>query len=267
MKPGKNMLRTLVVLVLILSGSVLVTYVLVATVQLQHHIIPEEEREAESYIQRTAHRSREKALRDHFHKIIEEESSSIEAESVCFLCHTTLPHHKHKKMRALLNMHTFFLVCESCHIKNEEENKIEYAWLDQQGAEGSLGHYGTSYHPLSGSLLRVNLDSRIVPMVSENGQQRSSIQRIDSPLAQDYLRVKDTLSDQEKDFVKKNFHQGIKPVGYVCKECHTEKGRIDFKQLGFSDKRRTDLENLSVSGMLTRYETFYLPELFEQREQ
>jgi len=261
---GKKILLNMGLLVLILSGSALLTYILVTTVQLQLKIIPEEERKSASYIQRTAHRKKEMAIRNHFHKIVEEQASVIENESVCFLCHTTLPHHKHKKIRALMNMHTFFMTCETCHIKNEDNKDLQYQWLDPPGTDLSLGHYGTSYHPLSGSLLRVNLQSRITPFEEKNGERKFLIENKDSPLAQDYLRVKDTLSEQEKDFVKKNFHKNIKPVGYDCKECHRAKGKLDLEGLGFSEKRRLDLENLSVSGMMTRYETFYLPELFEK---
>ena len=163
----------------------------------------------------------------------------------------------------MLNMHTYFLTCESCHSKSEEGAKVEYAWMDPEGVDGSEGHYGTRYHAISGSLLRVNLQSRVTPCEVQNGQLRFLVQKMDTPLAQDYLRMKDNLKDEEKDFVKKKFHEGIKPVGHLCKECHNKESRLDFDQLGFSEKRRADLESLSVSGMLTRYETFYLPALFD----
>ncbi len=260
---GNKFIVSMIVLTLVLSGSALLTYVLVATVQLHLHIIPEEERKSASYIQRTTHRRKTKAIRDHFHKIVDEAPSVLENDSVCFLCHTSLPHHKQKKIRALLNMHTFFMMCESCHIKKEEKIEVNYQWLDPEGSDISKGHYGTSYHPLSGSLLRLNLQSRIAPFKVEEGERIFLNEDKNTPLAQDYLRIKDTLSDEEKDFVKKNFHKNIKPVGYTCKECHTAKGKLDFEALGFSEKRRLDLENLSVSGMMTRYETFYLPQLFE----
>ena len=262
-------LRTAIVSILILAGASLLTFFLVYTVQLQHHIIPEEEREADSYIQRMANRKRVKAVRDHFHKIVTEEPSAVERESVCFLCHTTLPHHKNKKNRALLNMHTFYLSCESCHNKAAGvegmagAEGVSYGWLDPAGADPSRGHYGTRYNPLSGSLIRVNLESRIAPFVTEEGQRRFLVQKKNSPMARDYIHNKDNLNEQEKDFVKKKFHEGVRPVGHACKACHKPEGILDFEGLGFEVKRRSDLETLSVSGMLTRYETFFLPELFE----
>jgi len=255
--------KSIFICFLILCGAVLLTYLLVRIVHLQQHIIPVEEKEAESYIRRVSHRNRVKAIRDHFHNIVEDEVSIIEKETACSLCHTGLPHHKHKKMRALLNMHTFFLVCETCHIKPEGEEKIAYGWMDPEGKDVSDGHYGTSYHPLSGSLLRVNLSSRIGPYIHQNGQRRFLLKKTDSPLAQDYLRMKESLNEQEKDYVKKSFHKNINPVGSKCKQCHNEKSKLDFKGLGFSEKRRTDLENLLITGIVTKYETFYLPELFE----
>lgn len=259
----KDGIRSGLVLLLILGASAALTYILVRTVQLQLHIIPVEEREAQSLIRRTAHLRKVRAIRDHFHQIVQEEPSVLESESVCFLCHTTLPHHSHKKVRAIMNMHTFYLTCESCHVRDGEAQEVAYAWMDPKGTDTSLGHYGTSYHPLSGSLLRVNLQSRIAPYVTRDGKRVFLVQRKDTPMARDYVRMKDRLSEQEKDFAKKNFHARIKPTGYACKECHREDGILDFQRLGFSERRTADLEHLSVSSMLTRYETFYLPELFE----
>jgi hypothetical protein len=36
--------------------------------------------------------------------------------------------------------------------------------------------------------------------------------------------------------------------------------------LGFSESRIADLEQLNVKGMLTKYENFYLPDLFIEPE-
>jgi len=38
---------------------------------------------------------------------------------------------------------------------------------------------------------------------------------------------------------------------------------LDFKKLGFSKKRAVDLQELNIRGMMTKYKTFYLPNLFK----
>ena len=91
----------------------------------------------------------------------------------------------------------------------------------------------------------------------------SAIQMQDAPLAQDYMKVRDQLTPEQRDGVKKKFHENIKPKGHECQDCHTKDGILDFKKLGFAQNRIVDLEELNIKGMMTKYKTFYLPNLFK----
>jgi hypothetical protein len=58
----------------------------------------------------------------------------------------------------------------------------------------------------------------------------------------------------------------VKEKGHDCKTCHSDKGILDFKKLGFADNRIEDLVQLNVKGMLTKYEEFFLPDLLKEPE-
>ena len=91
----------------------------------------------------------------------------------------------------------------------------------------------------------------------------SAIQIQDAPLARDYMRVRDTLTPEQRDVFKMKFHGNIKPKGHECEACHAKRGVLDFEKLGFADNRVQDLRQLNIRGMITKYEEFYLPTLFK----
>jgi hypothetical protein len=79
--------------------------------------------------------------------------------------------------------------------------------------------------------------------------------------------VRDKLTPEQREGVKNQFHQNIKPKGHECKVCHSKQSILNFKRLGFSEKRTADLEQLNITGMLAKYEQFYLPDLFQEPSQ
>ena len=42
---------------------------------------------------------------------------------------------------------------------------------------------------------------------------------------------------------------------------------MDFKELGFDIKRINQLEKMEIGGMLTNYDTFYFPDIFQKEFQ
>ena len=45
--------------------------------------------------------------------------TKLEDKSSCRVCHPLYPHSNNNKVRALVNMHTGFMLCEVCHLKKE----------------------------------------------------------------------------------------------------------------------------------------------------
>lgn len=201
----------------------------------------------------------------HFHNIVSFPQAPENLRPVCFICHSDYPHSKNKKVRSLLNMHTQYFVCESCHIKEKEGAEIVYKWYNPLNDNPGGPFFGTSYDPETGNLSKVeDLMSKIAPYFKTGDTFESAIQMQDAPLAQDYMKVRDKLTPEQRDGVKNKFHVNIKPKGYDCNTCHTPKGILDFKKLGFTENRIADLEQLNVKGLMTKYRTFYLPNLFKE---
>ncbi|MBI4837653.1 MAG: hypothetical protein HY806_00560 [Nitrospirae bacterium] len=200
----------------------------------------------------------------HFHHTVSNPQLPEQKRPVCYICHSDYPHGKNKKVRALLNMHTQFFVCETCHLEQQEGQAATYKWYNPLDDDPKGPFFGTSYDPATGNLIEGDDPySKISPYIHAGGKIESAIQRQDAPLALDYMKVKDTLTPEQRDNVKKKFHVNIKAKGHECKTCHSKGGILNFKQLGFAENRAMDLEQLNIAGMMTKYEKFYIPNLFQ----
>ena len=182
----------------------------------------------------------------------------------CFICHSNLPHHKTKKIRAMLNMHTNYLACETCHLKNDGKNTVVYKWYSPVEANPKGPFFGTAYDPETGELEMVHSHfAKIAPFYKEDGKLISIVHMQDAPSARDFVRVRDRLTPEQREGITKQFHVDILPKGPKCQTCHAVNGRLDFKALGFSPKRTVDIEELNIKGIITKYDEFYLPDLFK----
>jgi hypothetical protein len=220
----------------------------------QRSLILEEVRRQEEY---EKHR--------HFHNVVEYPQLPESMRPVCYICHSDYPHSKNKKVRAMLNMHTQFFVCETCHIEEKKDVEVIYKWYNPLNENPSGPFFGTSYDPETGNLVEVEDQfSKIAPFYKSGDVITSAIQIQDSDLAQDYVKVRDQLTPEQRDNVKKKFHVHIKAKGHECQICHKKKGILNFRNLGFDGNRIIDLEQLNIKGMVTKYEMFYIPKLFSE---
>jgi hypothetical protein len=175
----------------------------------------------------------------HFHNVVEFPVLSESSRPICYICHSDYPHSKNKKVRALLNMHTQFFVCETCHIEESKDAEIVYKWYNPFDENPTGPFFGTSYNQETGNLAEVEDQfSKIAPYLSYGDTMQLAIKAQDAPLAKDYMK------------------------GHECKACHSKNGILNFKKLGFAINRIVDLEQLNIKGMVTKYEKFYIPKLF-----
>ncbi len=203
----------------------------------------------------------------HFHRIVDYPQAPEALRPTCFICHSTLPHGKEKKIRAMLNMHTNFFACETCHLEIKEEEVVVYQWYSPVEENPQGPFFGTSYDPESGELKRTDDHlSQIVPFYKKDGKLVPTLHMEKTDMAKDYMRVRDQLTPEQREGMVKKFHEDILPKGPECHTCHATDGILDFKKLGFSEKRIVDLQNLSIKGMITKYDEFYLPDLFKSSD-
>ncbi|MCK5336086.1 MAG: hypothetical protein KAQ67_07985, partial [Gammaproteobacteria bacterium] len=113
-----------------------------------------------------------------------------------------------------------------------------------------------------------DLYSKIVVYSNESGQEELLEVTEDNPDVQEFLKVKDQLNDRDKEALKKRFHRIVRPKGRFCSRCHAEedKSLLPFKELGFSDRRISDLTNLNLIGIVEKYKKFYMPQLTRRKK-
>lgn len=186
----------------------------------------------------------------HFHLIddnayVDEASSS----SMCLRCHGNFSHFKSKDFRAYYNMHTFFVACETCHIRVKSEEKVTFQWFDNKSGEiikepvGSPGNYG----------------AKIVPV--KDGKRLDKFPN--ELLALEFMTHADSYSEEVRKRVVKELMSHISKDPVSCKECHRANGYINFIKLGYGTARSSVLSRDAIVKMLQEYKDFYMPHVYQ----
>lgn len=187
--------------------------------------------------------------------------------SSCRVCHDLYPHRSSKLARSFINMHIGFMICETCHIKREKFKTLRYDWTSSEAADFAGTPFGSRFNPNLGNAVEsTHFISRIAVFVEENGEERLMLNTWDTQKATDYLGEEKQLTPAERKTRLQSFHKDIhkKEISLTCNECHSKNSILDFKALGFSEKKATDLVYLNIKGMVTKYKVFYFPEMFQR---
>jgi hypothetical protein len=106
--------------------------------------------------------------------------------------------------------------------------------------------------------------SRITVYSVVRGEKRSVLRIMDNKEAFGFLEAVEGMSTEEKEKELKVFHKDIakREVSATCNECHSAKSILDYNKLGFAPKRIIDLKFLNIKSLVTKYDTFYMPNLF-----
>lgn len=204
----------------------------------------------------------------HFHNAPLVNKVLLGKKSICVSCHGDYPHSKEPMIRTLMNMHTQFAGCMTCHNdpRKIKESTLSFEWLNYSGIEVKGKPFGTSKDETTG-FLTVTDDyySKIVAYTNKDNEKKLLEITEDTQEAKEFLAIRDKLSDIDKEAVKKGFHKIVMPKGRFCSRCHTEeeKSYLPFRALGFSDRRINDVTNLNIIGLVEKYKTFYLPNLLK----
>ena len=201
-----------------------------------------------------------------FHRKEQSAITALQDSSSCRICHELYPHSENNMVRALLNLHTGFMVCEVCHLNKTKFSGWFFDWNGAEIAEYSGEPYGTFYNPnLKKAHKSDHFISRISVFQSTEGEKKSLINTRDSEKARNYLRVENSLDGAQKIKQLAFFHRDInrKEISVACNECHSTHSILDFQKLGFDRKTTNNLVHLNIKGLVTKYKTFYFPKLFE----
>lgn len=202
----------------------------------------------------------------HFHNTPPQNFADQGKKIACFYCHGDYPHSKKPMIRTLMNMHTQFIGCMTCHTNEKKvpEKSLSFQWLNYSGIEVKGPHFGTSLDKSTGYLVETDdyFSKIVVSQQTATGKELLEMPE-DKPQVQQFLAIRDKLSDKDRESVKKRFHKLVRPKGRTCSRCHTEanKSYLPFEQLGFSKRRIRDLTNLNIIGLVEKYEDFHMPDL------
>jgi hypothetical protein len=224
-----------------------------------------------------------------YHKDEKFAITKIDHKSSCRVCHPLYPHSVSHKVRAILNMHTGYLVCEVCHLKTDSQDKLLYEWKKPEAFEYIGEPYGTHKKHKKGDpgkkksviskMLRLfsaddddedhkheYLLSRIAVFSVEKGKKKILINTRDTGKAKAYMKKEKNLSQEEKEAELEYFHRDIarKEISVACDGCHSPDGILDFRRLGFNEMQTKDLQYMNIKSLVTKYDEFYLPNLFGQ---
>lgn len=210
---------------------------------------------------------RQKERIKHFHRTPEVDPLALGKKPICMTCHGEYPHAKKPMIRTLLNMHTQFVACMTCHTDDRKipENQLTLRWFNYSGIKVNGKPFGTDYDQKTGLLLATDdYYSKIVPFTKLNGQDTLLEITEDAPEAQEFLKLRNQLSNQDMAAMKKSFHSLVNPLGRFCTRCHAgeQESLLPFRELGFSDKRIGALTSVNIVGIVQKYKEFYLPQIF-----
>lgn len=210
---------------------------------------------------------RQKEKIRHFHNLPKVDPLAVGKRPVCSSCHSDYPHSKRPMIRTLLNMHTQFVGCMTCHTNDRKvpESAITLRWLNYSGIDVKGKPYGTDVDPASGFLLDTDdYYSKIVAYADVDGREALLEITEDAPEAQEFIKLRNQLSDQDMGAIKKAFHSQVSAVGRFCTRCHAAENEsfIPFRALGFSDRRIAAVTNVNIVGIVQKYKEFYIPTIF-----
>ncbi len=191
----------------------------------------------------------------------------LEDGSSCRVCHLLYPHHSSELARSFINMHVSFMTCEVCHIDRGKYPSLEYDWTSSETADFAGKPFGARFNPkLDDASGSTHFISRIAVFSVENGEKKPMLNTWDTQKATDYLAEEAKLTPAEKEAQLRYFHRDIHKTGIsvTCNECHSKDSILDYRKLGFSEKRAADLVNINIKGLVTKYKVFYLPEMLEK---
>jgi hypothetical protein len=192
----------------------------------------------------------------HFHVSDESITTDSETAPLCLRCHGNFCHNKSEEFRSYYNMHTFFLACETCHIRNEPGNNIQFKWFDDKSGKVLAAIKGTDE----------NYGAKIVP-VKLAGKAFERLDKFpEEKLALEFLQNKDSYTPEQKETIKKQLMKHVSKKPVICEECHNKPGYLNYSELGYNASRSTDLSRIEIVKLIKEYKDFKFPVIFSSEK-
>jgi len=206
-------------------------------------------------------------LKEHFHHIgVKFEHDKVNA---CVYCHGEVPHDKDKEIRSFLNMHSFTVSCELCHV--EKGRKWDLAWFEVKTGdyvpnpsklnEKEIGTWSLQgYKKIKEKSIsygaKISLFQKDDKEFFSNGDDLS--------IAKTYMKKFKKYSNKKRKKDKNEMHENILKEPFECDHCHgREQEYVDYAELGYPPRRVKQLNDSAIVGMIGKYKKFYFPEFID----
>jgi len=209
-------------------------------------------------------------IKGRFHHI----GFSIESDvvSICVTCHGAVPHDASMEIRSFLNMHAFYIGCETCHMyPQDDEPPLDFRWYDK--LDGKTVPNPTKLVDIENSFTNMegfeskyvtygNYGAKIGPGKTVDGNFEFLKRGNMMNYVLGYLEQQLLLSESQQSQAKSVIHRDINAEPIECEACHNNTQEyIPFAQLGYPPRRVEELTNTAVVGMIKKYEEFWIPDL------
>ncbi|MDT8317913.1 MAG: hypothetical protein RQ824_07995 [bacterium] len=189
----------------------------------------------------------------------------IKDSSPCKICHELYPHSRNKFTSAALNRHAALIVCEVCHLDRKGLKNVGYGWIAVEEVKFKGSFYGSFYDDKNKKLRGAGPSISRIGIFSKGWFTSTALMKSwDSEKASN-LGINESGWNSEEVVIAMNyFHEGTMKMvtATACSECHRSGGLIDFSALGFSDERRSELENMRLKRTMSNYNEFHMPNIF-----
>ncbi len=187
--------------------------------------------------------------------------------SICVRCHGNVPHDESREIRSFLNMHAFYLACETCHVAEDDGTDRQYRWYNKDNGEvvpnpvafrdieESYRTESASFYPTYG-----NYGAKISPGKEQGGAFAFIHGTKEMAFVERFISEQDRLGPEQKSQMKQVIHRKVSSDPIVCKECHNETDQyLPYAELGYPRTRVGELTDTSVVNMILKYKEFYIP--------
>ncbi len=205
---------------------------------------------------------------------------SIESDeaSVCVKCHGTVVHDKSKEIRSFLNMHAFYIACETCHVYPQKgEAPYQFRWYDKKSGERvsnpvKLVEIEDAYRNYDDDKRKYiaygDYGAKIAPGKIVDGEFEFLKRGKLMDYVHDYIEHQTQLSSAQKSQGKKVIHRSVNEKPMECNRCHNDDEQyIPFAELGYPPRRVEELTTTEVVGMIDKYKEFWIPNILTPGEQ
>lgn len=186
-----------------------------------------------------------------------------DTQNLCVSCHGDVPHNKKQEIRAFLNMHAFFMGCETCHITPSSPSGFKYVWYDKNTGE-EFEKIDTGFF----------LDDTPYKLIPRNRSGEANV--FDTPAVTKYVdEFKNSVSNAApaaKSAALRVIHRPMNKLedSVKCNDCHTpnlSEAYLPYKEIGYTERRLAQIVGNEVSGMIDNYKEFFLPNFLRPSEE